>query len=772
MADPISVTIDDPGNSVRVDPVTGTIETDQEDGGVVVQLDAHRPSQDAAEPEEWFRNLANDCDPARLSVIANDLLEGIRADDSSRAGYLDTVSRGMDLLGTELKKPGSSVGDSTEGIEGISKVTNPMLLDALLRGWANAQAELLPADGPMKVTVRNDDSEQQNALAESLERDMNYWFTEVAGEYYPDTSHMLLWGTYFKGSGFKKVYRCAMRRRPVSESVDAKDLIVSDTTKDLRSCGRITHQITMRPSVMKRMQLIGAYRDVELTQPTTATNEVDEKIAAQQGTQSSPSRPEDKPYNLYETQCELDLDDFIPQGSQFKGEGIPLPYLVVIDKDSQQILQLRRDWNEWDEHAERRRQYVRYGYVPGPGFYGTGLLNILGNSTAAMTAAWREALDAGMFASFPGGMISKSSARQQTSNFRMGLGEFATIETNGMPISNVVMPMPYRDATAGLLSLIDKITAQCASLGGAADIPAAEGIQNVPVGTMMAQIEQATKVMAAAHKGMHQSQSEELDLIVNLFRENPQDFWVTNRSCPPGYWDEAKFLQAISDCQLAPKSDPNVPSHLHRVMKALALVQLIAIPQFTPIMNAKEALLRCLRIIREDPGGLVQDAPETAGQEDLTGKAKIMEAQVREKKLGIDAGIAASKEKTEMAKMASDERIVGVEYQKELITQAEDAEKAKQQTALQMRKQMHDEQCFDDDMQTDQRKHAVETDRARESETLDRLLEMAKMTGEARKHAIDTGMQKREQDIEEKRVKVEEYAAKHPPKPARPAGKK
>lgn len=757
MPDPISVVIEDPDDTTRVDPETGTVEIDQPDGGVVVQLDAHRPSAEAGAEDDWFRNLADDCDPQKLATIANELLEGIRADDTSRNGYLATVARGLDLLGTELKNPGANVGDSTEGIEGIAKVSNPMLLDALLRGWANAQAELLPADGPMKVTVRNDDSEQQTVLAESLERDMNYWFTEVATEYYPDTSHMLLWGTYFKGSGFKKVYRCAMRRRPVSESVDAKNLIVSDTTKDLRACGRITHEIPMRPSVMRRMQLIGAYRDAELTQPTTTTNVVGEKIATIQGTQSTQQRPEDKPYNLYESQCELDLDEFVPADSPFKGERIPLPYLVTIDRDSQQVLQLRRDWNEDDEHCERRRMYVRYGYVPGPGFYGTGLLNILGNSTAAMTAAWREALDAGMFASFPGGLISKLGSRQDTSNFRLAPGEFKQVETGGQPISAVISPTPYRDVTPGLLGLMDKIVAQCAPLGGAADIPAGEGIQNVPVGTMIAQIEQATKVMAAAHKGMHQAQSEEFDLIVNLFRESPQDFWGANKTCPKGYWDEARFLQAVTDCQLAPKSDPNVPSHLHRVMKALALVQLIAIPQFTQIMSAKETLLRCLRIIREDPGGLVIEPPPQAAGADLQGQAKIMEAEVKAKKLPIDAQIAAGKLQTEQAKMASNEKIAGLEYQKEVVAQAEDAEGKRRQADLEERKQLNEEVCADTDAQD-----------KRQGETLDRLLEMARLTGEQRKDAMERGLKERELDLDEKRVKVEEYAAKHPPKPAAP----
>jgi hypothetical protein len=174
-------------------------------------------------------------------------------------------------------------------------------------------------------------------VAETFERDLNHWFTSTASEFYPETTHMLLWDVCFKGSGIKKVYRCPMRRRPVSESVSIKDFIVSDATKDLRSCGRITHQITMRPSIMKRMMFIGAYRDVSLIQPTPTTDEVTEKIGAIQGVNPTKSRQEDQPYTLWETQSEHDLDRFIPRESKFKGEGIPLPFRITMDKDSREI---------------------------------------------------------------------------------------------------------------------------------------------------------------------------------------------------------------------------------------------------------------------------------------------------------------------------------------------------------------------------------------------------------------------------------------------------
>src|SRR5215469_10075167 len=236
MAEPakgISVVVDDDGQTERVDPVTGTVEQDQPDGGVVVSLDARRPKKDGEQENDFYRNLVDDIDAMRLGLIGNELYDGIAADDRSRSNYLNIRDTAMAYLGLELKEPRAVVGDTSAAIEGQSVVTNPLLLEACLKGWANSQGELLPAEGPVKV--RDDalaPAQRNDELAEALERDYNHYLTDTASEYYPDTSHMLLWGVYFGGSGFKKIYRCPLRRRPVSESVECRDLIVSDTMKD------------------------------------------------------------------------------------------------------------------------------------------------------------------------------------------------------------------------------------------------------------------------------------------------------------------------------------------------------------------------------------------------------------------------------------------------------------------------------------------------------------------------------------------------------------
>lgn len=691
-ADDIEVIIEGGDDSVHVDPATGAVETTLPDGDVVVQLNPPASaSDDAPDIKKFYENLVDQVEFGKLGVIVDDLMEQIQADDNSRKQTLETRAKGMGLLGLQLENPKSGVGDSAGSADGMSVVTNPLLLEACLKAWANAQAELLPADGPCKVEDFNvDEPDANQELADAFERDMNFYLTTIASEYGPDTSHMLLWGTVFGGAGIKKVAVSPTLRRPASESVDVKDLIVSDTTKDLKSCERITHQIPMRPSVMKRLQMKGFYREIPLAPANgPEPNAVDQKIASIQGTSPNlAARPEDQPYTLWETQCELNLPEFAhppyaPKG--FADKGIPLPFLVTIDKDSRTILALRRDWKPEDEECTRKQLYVKYPYIPGPGFYGTGLLNVLGNASAAMTAAWRLSLDAGMYANFPGGLVSEIGLRQKSNTLRPGPGEFTPVQTNGHPLSDVIMALPYKDVTPGLLALIDKITAQAEKAGGAAEVPVGEGIQNVPVGTMLAHIEQATKVMAAAHKGMHQAQSEELGLIADLFREDPESFWKGNKKYRK-YWDEQKLFTALNVCTLVPKSDPNVPSHVHRLLKVMALVQLMQIPQFAPLLSVPGILDRVLQAMKEDPNGIrIQPAPAPAAQptpEQITAEAKLKDAQTKSEKVQVDAAKNETESQDRMAELQGEKDVETVRLAQTLVAHASDAKAADKTHAL------------------------------------------------------------------------------------------
>lgn len=564
-----------------------TVVVELPDGSVTVDLNP----QEAKKSSNFEDNLAKDISQAELGKIANDLLEAIEADLQSRQEWVGVRARGMDLLALKLEDAKGDVGNSSAPVEGMATVRHPMLLEAVLMAWSNARAELLPAAGPVKVQDMGKRSLKRDKLAEDLEKDFNWYLTKKAREYYPDTDRLLLM-TVFGGSGFKKVYMDPMRRRPVSESVDAEDLIVNNAATDIRNAGRITHRIRMRSSVMKRMKVLGVYRDVGGLPPTPEFDAVERKEAAIEGINLDSTRPEDKDHTLYECYCELDLPQFAPR--QFKGKGLPLPYRVTIDKDSREILELRRNWREDDEDCDVRTTFVHYPYIRGFGFYGWGLLHLLGNSTAALTAAWREALDAGMFANFPGFLVSKIAARQQTNEMRVPAGSGVVVDTQGQPISNMVMPLPYRDVTPGLLGMMDKVTDASRRVAGITEMKVGEGKQEAPVGTTIAMIEQATKVESAIHKNLHQAQSEEFELLADLFRDEPESFWRGNRN-PATQWDQETFDKALNTYGINPVADPNTPSHVHRLMKAMALKQLqTANPQLYDARAVDEQVLKII----------------------------------------------------------------------------------------------------------------------------------------------------------------------------------
>ena len=629
IAQDVIIEIDNGGPSAMTDE---GIVTELPDGSVAVDLS---PKVDEGE-NKHYDNLAMRMDQSELGRIGEQLIDAIEADDQSRAEWLQTRARGLELLGLKLEEPKGDVGSTSAPVEGMSVVRHPLLLESVLMAWANARAELLPADGPVKVKDVGQRSPQSDELADCLEKDFNFYLTKKAKEYYPDTDRMLLM-TVFGGSGFKKVYMDPMRRRPVSESIDAQDLIVNNAATDLANAGRITQRIKMRPAIMKRMKFLGVYRDIELTPPTPQNTVVDLKEANIEGIDIQSTRQEDREHTIYECYCELDLDRFAPR--HLRNKGLLLPYRVTIDKDSREILELRRNWDEDNEDCDPRTTFVHYPYIRGFGLYGWGLLHLLGNSASALTAAWREALDAGMFANFPGFLVAKLAARQQTNEMRVAAGSGVVVDTQGMPINQAVMPLPYKDITPGLLGMMDKVTQAAQRVGGAAEIKVGEGKQDAPVGTTIALIEQATKVESAVHKNMHQAQSEEFELLLDLFREEPEAFWRGNKR-PATDWDKERFLAAVDTYGIVPVADPNTPSHLHRLMKATAVKQL---QSASPALYDPKAVdLQVLKIMGwENPESLFAPPTMPAAQPPDPRMAKVqVEAAAKMDELKTRAAIA------------------------------------------------------------------------------------------------------------------------------------
>lgn len=551
------------------------LEIEHPDGSITISLDGQSlGGEEAAGPTEWFDNLVTKIPESELDRIADDLLRGISDDVQSRKEWIEDRAQGMKLLGLKIEIPNNSGAVDGAPVEGMNRVRHPLLLEAVLRFQANARAELLPTDGPVKI--RNDDNNanlQEDQLANALERDMNHYLTVTASEYYPDTDRMLLM-LGFGGCAFKKVYFCPLRNRPVSETVDADDLIVNNAATDLKNAKRITHRVYMRPSTVKRLQIIGVYRDIDLSTPNAPQyDNLQREKREQQGIDPVATKPEDRDREIYECYCELDVLGY-EHKIRGKATGLDIPYRVTIDVSSRKVLSIVRNYDEdSQELPESKTNFVKYTYVPGFGFYDIGLLHILGNTTNAVTAAWRELLDAGMYANFPGFLMSDVGARQNTNIFRVPPGGGALVKTGGLPIGQAIMPLPYKEPSGALMQLVENIAMTGMRVGGTSEQPVTEGRAETPVGTTLAQIEQAQKILNSVHKRLHAAQAQEFRLLVECFKENPGSFWQRNKT--PAYkWDEDTFLQAINNCELTPHADPNTASHVQRIMKVIALKQL------------------------------------------------------------------------------------------------------------------------------------------------------------------------------------------------------
>jgi hypothetical protein len=573
----VSYKTNEPTTPTQTPSGVSGLRVEHDDGSISISLDGKPIDDDdiRKDPLGWFDNLAEDLPDIELNRISDDLLRLVEDDLQSRQDWIEDRAQGIKLLGLKIEIP--NVGGSTDGapVEGMSRVRHPLLLEAVLRFQANARGEMLPTDGPVKV--RDDGNAsliEQDKQANDLEKDLNHYLTVTASEYYPDTDRMLFM-LGFGGSAFKKVYFCPLRNRPVSESVDADDLIVNYSATDLRNARRITHRSMMKPSTVKRLQIMGVYRDVDLSQAELRKlDAAKEEKDSQQGITATSSRMEDRDREVYEIYCEQDLLGY-EHKINGKETGLELPYRITIDVSSKKILSVVRNFDEDDQELpEARDNFVKYIFVPGMGFYDIGLLHILGNTTNAITAAWRELLDGGMYACFPGFLMADTGARQNTNIFRIPPGGGALVKTGGMPIAQAIMPLPYNQQGApALMNLVGDISQTGMRIGGTSEQQVGEGRADAPVGTTLAMIEQATKLMSAVHKRMHSAQAEEFRLLVRTFKEHPDSFWQRNKK-PACNWDEQSFLAALERCELTPQADPNTASHTQRLMKIMALKQL------------------------------------------------------------------------------------------------------------------------------------------------------------------------------------------------------
>lgn len=575
-----------------------------------------------AQPEaddRFDRNLAEDMDSTALAALAGSLLEGIEADLQSRAEWEETANKAARYLGVKLEDPTTSV--SSDGT--IVKAVATCMLEATIKLWSVARGELLPVGGPVKVRrdqvptfpegpaaqsagiapgqpqpgqppqpptpppANSNDVWSQDQLAEALATDLNHFLTQIDKEYYPDYSKMILSRAVI-GNAFRKVYRCPLRRRPASVWVKAQDLIVSNDCAHLSGAGRVTERIRLRQATMRRLQASGHYIDIPLVRPSGKTTNTEIAIADTEGIAAAPTLPEDFEHLVYECYCEVgsgtassligDLSR-LDRDETGKRPGYPLPYRVTIDEDSRMVLEIRRDWKKGDTDHRRRRRYVKYGFIPGFGFYDFGLIHLVGNPTQVATMVQRAITDATLFSNFPAWLALKGpGSRQANTVIRPNPGEVTNIDAAGAQrIQDAIMPLPFKADVAGAMALVSKAEGDVRRIAGVLEIPIGEGrMGNVPVGTMMSYIESISQVPGAVHKDDHIAQQEEFDLLRELFAEDPAALIQGNKS-PARRWQAA---EEILDPHLVPAADPNTPSQIHRIAKLQAIITAAGMPQF------------------------------------------------------------------------------------------------------------------------------------------------------------------------------------------------
>ncbi len=637
--------------TVSINPETGGVTIEHDDGSITIDPTGASLRPESAEDDGDFNaNLADKIDEIELGRISNQLLDAIAADKQERTSWEQMRAKCIDLLGMKLEDPKGDVSRSTLGIA-TSVVRDPVLLEAVERFRANAYAELCPSAGPVKVVNWSDDKNETDDLANALQKDLNHYLTTTASEYYPDTRYMLWWTGLASGT-FKKVYKCPLRNRPVSEYVDGTDLIVPSTATDLKNASRITHEVTMPRDIMRAMQLEGVYRDIILHDPMQAVlSPVKAKIASVDGQSAQPQRIEDQEFTVYECYCKLDIRGY---EHEIKGKptGLPLPYRVTIEESSRKILEIRRNWDPDDEDEVYRPPqipFVLFPYSTGISrIYGSGLGQMMGNMASALTALLRISIDNGMMANYPGLMKAKSAGRQVSNELMIPPGGCVDIDTGGLPIQQTVMPMPFKDVSSGVVQLIEQTRGVAQRLGGTADMPVGEGKQDAPVGTTLALIEQSTKIEGSVHKALHAAQSEEFRLLVKLFRDDPEALWRGNRKPALGNAkDEVsraarieKFKRALDNCDIVPMADPNVPSDMHRNLIVMGLKQLtVGNPAYDPIKVDRWAAKQAFKISDSDFNALLNTSPPPPIPPPLAQQMELAnrDMAVKEAKVQIDA---------------------------------------------------------------------------------------------------------------------------------------
>ena len=472
------------------------IEIDEQ-GGAILDFD---PMKTLPDEVEFYSNLAEVMDEQECNRLADELLAELENDKSSRKDWEDSYMKGLDLLGTKYD-------ERTRPFQGASGVTHPLLAESATQFQATAYKELLPSSGPVRTVIMGQETPEKYSQAQRVEEFMNYQITNTMEDYTPEFDQMLFY-LPLAGSTFKKVYYDELMDRAVSKFVPAEDLVVNYMASDLDSCERITQIINMSYNDFRKKQVSGFYKDIDIMPSETEPTEVQKKYDEIEGLKASYM---DKSVRLYEFHVSLDLVGFEDQGMDGEPTGIKIPYIVTIEDSSGKVVGIRRNYDKGDEKKLKKKYFVHYKFLPGLGFYGFGLIHLIGSLSRTATQLLRQLIDAGTLANLPAGFKSRG-IRIRDDAEPLQPGEFRDIDAPNGDLRNALLPLPYKEPSQTLYSLLGFVVQSGQRFAAITDLQVGDANQNAPVGTTMALLERGSKVMSGIHKRCHYSQKKELQL--------------------------------------------------------------------------------------------------------------------------------------------------------------------------------------------------------------------------------------------------------------------
>ena len=551
-----------------------------EDGGAVVNYEEN----DDESEEDFDANLAENMDDDELGELTSQLLSDYKDDLESRQEWLESYTDGLDLLGT-------NTDERTEPFRGASGVYHPLLAESATQFQSQAYKELLPPSGPVQTRLIGETSKEVEAQAQRVKDYMNFMVLDVMEEFDPELDQMLYY-LPLSGSTFKKTYFDQALNRPVSKFVPADDLVVAYTESNLQTCGRFTHVINMSLNDLRKMQVSGFYRDIELSDDSQAEDsDIKDKIQEITGFRRS-SQSNDM-VTILEMHVDLDLEGYPDLDEDGEETGIACPYIVTIHEETMDILAIKRNYRKEDKKKQKIRYFTHYKFTPGLGFYGFGLIHMIGGLTKSATSILRQLIDAGTLANLPAGFKSRG-LRVRDDDQPLQPGEFRDVDAPGSSIRDAIMPLPYKEPSATLLQMLGVLIESGRRFASVSDINVGEGNQAMPVGTTVALLEQGTKILSAIHKRLHFAQRQELRILAEVIRKSTSAEYPYQMTNTEATIKASDFDDRID---VVPVSDPAMFSTAQRITMAQTQLQLAqAAPQIHDLQEAYRRMYSALGV--------------------------------------------------------------------------------------------------------------------------------------------------------------------------------